>query len=192
MLEIISTELLTLGAYIPNFASCYLKFLYFAAMYVYWGEKYILYKNHHYSVSCFCSPFAQFNNTQSNISLPLMHASTYASIQLDDTVCKSRRRLQKSMDIYKNMWLSMKKTAQVSINWISAQVLVPYSGKFWRGKFWWMLTFQMFDRKYFDGWSLSFTKHCIALKVWRVKFWWSGRKASKSSKFPPSKFPAIL
>ena len=28
-----------------------------------------------------------------------------------------------------------------------------------------MLTFQIFDGKYFDGWSVSFTKHCIAFKI---------------------------
>ena len=53
-----------------------------------------------------------------------------------------------------------------------------------RGKFWRMLTFQIFDGKYFDRWSVSFTKHCIALKFWQVKFWWSGWKVSKTSKFP--------
>ena len=66
-------------------------------------------------------------------------------------------------------------------------IYIPYSGKFWRGEFWRILTFQIFNGKYFDGWSVSFTKCCIALKIWRVKFWQSGWKASKTSKFPPIK-----
>ena len=33
-----------------------------------------------------------------------------------------------------------------------------------------MLNFQIFDGKYFDGWSLSFTKHCIALKFDGLNF----------------------
>ena len=41
--------------------------------------------------------------------------------------------------------------------------------------------------KYFDGWSQSFAKHCIALKIWQVKFLRSGWKASKTSLFPPIK-----
>ena len=61
------------------------------------------------------------------------------------------------------------------------------AGNFDGGKFWRMLTFQIFDGKYFDGWSVSFTKHCIAFKIWWVKFWRSGWKASKPSKFPPVK-----
>ena len=47
---------------------------------------------------------------------------------------------------------------------------------------------QRFDGNYFDGWSLSFTKHCIALKSWRVKFWRSGWKVSKTSKFPEIRY----
>ena len=64
---------------------------------------------------------------------------------------------------------------------------IPYSGKLWR-----MLTFQIFDGKHFDGWSVSFTKHCIPLKNWRVKFWRSGWKASKTSKFPPVKISCYM
>ena len=36
---------------------------------------------------------------------------------------------------------------------------IPYSTKFWWGKFWLILILQIFDGKYFDGWSLSFTIH---------------------------------
>ena len=51
-----------------------------------------------------------------------------------------------------------------------------------------MLTFQIFfDRKYFDGWSLSFTKHSIALKFDGLDF---DGLAGKHRKFPQSKFPA--
>ena len=50
-----------------------------------------------------------------------------------------------------------------------------------------MLTFQIFDGKYFDGWSLSFTKHCIALKFDRLNFDGLARKPSKTSKFSPVK-----
>ena len=36
---------------------------------------------------------------------------------------------------------------------------IPYSAKFWQGKFWRILTLQIFDGKYFDGWSLPFAIH---------------------------------
>ena len=32
------------------------------------------------------------------------------------------------------------------------------------------MTFQIFDRKYFDGWSQSLTKRCIALKFDGLNF----------------------
>ena len=39
------------------------------------------------------------------------------------------------------------------------------AGNFDGGKIRRILTFQTFDGKYFDGWLLSFTKCCVALKI---------------------------
>ena len=54
-----------------------------------------------------------------------------------------------------------------------------------------MLTFQIFDGKYFDGWSLSFTKHCIALKFDRLNFDGLAGKRQKHQNFPLLKFPPV-
>ena len=78
-------------------------------------------------------------------------------------------------------------TCQALLADINHAYIYRTAGNLDGGKFWRILTLQIFNGKYFDGWSLSFTKHCIDLKIWRVKFWQSGWKASKTSIFPPVK-----
>ena len=53
-----------------------------------------------------------------------------------------------------------------------------------------MLTFQIFDGKYFDGWPVSFTKYCIiALKFDRFNFDSLAGKRQKRQNFPRKNFP---
>ena len=47
-----------------------------------------------------------------------------------------------------------------------------------------MLTFQIFDGKYFDGWSVSFTKYCIGLKFDGFNFDGLAGKHQKRQNFP--------